>query len=44
MGFRNSEEAKREKDGIIYFVRKNIKLKLAKVLGKKSLNFCKKSR
>ena len=26
MGFRNSEEAKREKDGIVYFVRKNIKL------------------
>lgn len=26
MGFRNSDEAKREKDGIVYFIRKNAKL------------------
>ena len=26
MGFRNSEETKREQDGIVYFVRKNINL------------------
>ena len=26
MGFRNSEETKREQDGIVYFVRKNMNL------------------